>query len=579
MTIRTYRRRSKNDEGKQQFSLDVQTKGCDEFIDRMGFDAQVRVDHVDDGRAGDDFLTRAGLRQLIADAARGDIIVCRDQSRLGRDAIEVTLVVRDLVRDRGCRLFYYSSGQEVLFANAIDQATTFIQGTGHQMELEAIRSRTREALRSRVRERRIAGGACFGYTLERKTDGSGRRYTVAVVNEAEAEIVRRIFELYLEDLGIKAIAHRLNAEGVRAPSAGRRGSGSWAPGAVRTVLLNPRYRGVYVHGRIKKVRQGGATVRVKADPHEVLSIDVPEWRIVEDGVWFEAQERFNSRGPRAPVGRPPVRYALTGIAKCAHCGGAILSARTRVYGGGMERVKVYACSRHHQRGSAVCPVTVYQRMEDVEGALVDYVSRHVLTERVLDEVLAEIREQLTAQLPKRDADVATLERELQDMRVEQKRLAKAVALADDVPELVTELRQRSARIQHLEAQIVATKKTPAELTKLVKHIETTSRTKLADLRAALANESDRREAFLALFPGGLTFASARTPDGKRQVWRIAGDIDLGSLVDAAGSKRIATRTPANDCEKNDRTTGNSSMESGGSKRIATPTGFEPVLPA
>ena len=130
MTIRTYRRRSKNDEGKQQFSLDVQTKGCDELIARMDLADEPRVDYVDDGRAGDDFLTRTGLRQLLADAKRGDVIICRDQSRLGRDAIEVTLVIRDLVRDRGCRLFYYSTGQEVQFANAIDQATTFIQGTG-----------------------------------------------------------------------------------------------------------------------------------------------------------------------------------------------------------------------------------------------------------------------------------------------------------------------------------------------------------------------------------------------------------------------------------------------------------------
>lgn len=37
---------------------------------------------------------------------------------LGRDAIEVTLVVRDLVRDRGCRLYDYVTGQEVQFANA-----------------------------------------------------------------------------------------------------------------------------------------------------------------------------------------------------------------------------------------------------------------------------------------------------------------------------------------------------------------------------------------------------------------------------------------------------------------------------
>jgi hypothetical protein len=36
MTIRTYKRRSKNDEGKQQFSLDVQTRGCEDHIARMG---------------------------------------------------------------------------------------------------------------------------------------------------------------------------------------------------------------------------------------------------------------------------------------------------------------------------------------------------------------------------------------------------------------------------------------------------------------------------------------------------------------------------------------------------------------
>jgi len=62
MAIRTYRRRSKNDEGKQQFSLDVQAKGCDELIARMELSAQPRVYYVDDGRAGDDFPTRAGLR-------------------------------------------------------------------------------------------------------------------------------------------------------------------------------------------------------------------------------------------------------------------------------------------------------------------------------------------------------------------------------------------------------------------------------------------------------------------------------------------------------------------------------------
>lgn len=572
--IRTYRRRSKNDEGKQQFSLDVQTKGCDDFIARIGFGEQPRVDYVDDGRSGDDFLGRTGLRQLLADTQPGDVIVCRDQSRLGRDAIEVTLVIRDLVRDRGCRLFYYTTGQEVQFANAIDQATTFIAGTGHQMELEAIRSRVREALRARVREGRIAGGACFGYSLERRNDQSGRKYTMAVINEVEAEIVRRIFEMYLDDMGLKAIAHRLNAEGVRAPTAGRRGTGSWAPSAIRAMLLNPRYRGIYTHGRVKKVRQHGTTLRVKAQPNETISIEIPEWRIIDDDTWVAVQERFSSRGPRAAVGHPPARYSLTGIAKCAHCGGAVLATMARAPGGGAARVKTYACTWHHQRGNTVCPVTVYQPIEDVEATLVDYVSRHVLTERVVDEVLTEIREQIAAQMPKRDAGVSALESELSEVRQEQKRLARAVALADDVPELVTELRQRSTRIQHLEAQIVAVKKTPDELKKLVKQIEATARTKLADMRAALEDESDRREVFLALFPDGLKFAADRTPDGKRQVWRIRGDIDLGSLIDATGSKRITTRAAANDDDLVNERTGNSLEGVTGSKRVVTPTGHK-----
>ena len=94
------------------------------------------------------------------------------------------------------------------------------------MELEAIRSRTREALRSRVRDGRVAGGACFGYTLNRHKDASGRGYTLATVNEPEAEVVRRIYSMYRGNHGLKAIAKRLNSEGVPSPSAGRRGSGS-----------------------------------------------------------------------------------------------------------------------------------------------------------------------------------------------------------------------------------------------------------------------------------------------------------------------------------------------------------------
>ena len=76
-----------------------------------------------------------------------------------------------------------------------------------------------------------------------------------IISDHAVDHLEQLDDEYLAGRGLKQIAHRLNHEGVPAPSAGRRGSGAWVPGAVRTILLNVRYRGVYLHGRIKKLRQ------------------------------------------------------------------------------------------------------------------------------------------------------------------------------------------------------------------------------------------------------------------------------------------------------------------------------------
>ncbi len=533
MIIRTYLRRSKNDAGKQQFSLDVQREGTRKFVRQRLELADVEIaEYLDDGKAGDDFHSRVGMRRLFLEAQPGDIIVCRDQSRLGRDAIEVTLAIRDLVRDRGCRLYYYVTGQQVQFANAIDQATTFIQGTGHQMELEAVRSRTREALRSRVREGRIAGGRCYGYDLVRKSDPSGRGYTVAVVNEAQAAVVRRIYADYLAGRGLKAIARALNRESVPCPTVGKRGSGSWSPAGIRAMLRNSRYQGVYAHGRIKSLRRGGKTIRQKADPSEVITIDVPEWRIVDDETWFAVQEKFDKRAserkakaaagePVPKAKQPAAKYPLAGLAKCGVCGGAIGCAYAKRRG---ERIKAYACIRRQKRGGTVCTATTQQPMDEVEALLIDYLRTNVATKSVTNLVLAELENEVVRQMPVPDLDIEGLEAELKTTRTEQRRLAKAVALADDIPELVDELHQRSARIRHLEGQLIAAKRTPQEVAKVMARVKEAVRDKLGDLQSALTNREDLRALFRAMFPEGLTFTPewGRDQNGRRKIWRASG---------------------------------------------------------
>lgn len=167
-------------------------------------------------------------------------------------------------------------------------------------------------------------------------------------------------------------------------------------------------------------------------------------------------------------------------------------------------------------------------MVEVEAALIDHLQKHVLSDGVLEIVLGELRTELAAQMPKRTADVKALERELANVRTEQKRLAKAVALADDVAELASELKRRNDLIANLEAQVLAAKRTPDEVASLVTQIEAAARKRLRELRETLAERRDLRSVFLALFPDGLTFSPARTPDGARRVWQISGAANLGN---------------------------------------------------
>lgn len=528
--LRLYLRRSKADEGYQQFSLDVQREGSRLFaaeeLPRFGVDLawREREEYVDDDRAGDDFEGRTELRRLRREIRPGDIVLCRDQSRLGRDALEVTLAIRDMVQDGGARLFYYAERREVEFANAIDAAMTFIKGTGHQMELEAIRGRVREALRSRVRAGRIAGGRCYGYSLRREKDASGREFTTAVVNPAEADIVRRVFSEYASGEGLKRIASRLNAERVPSPAAGRRGTGSWSPSCISSMLRNHRYRGLYVHGRIQRSRKGGRRVSNKAPPKDVLTIEVPEWRIIEDSLWLAVHESISRRAPTTGnLHAPNARYPLTGLARCAQCGGSIGVMNTKV---GSQIVKAYGCSWHHTRGNTVCSTTVRQPANEVEEALLAYLFEH-LGPALEQRVFAEIRHQIEEQFSIGKIDVEKVRAELEVLRKEQRNLARAVAVGgDEFQEIIAEMRQRADRIRNLETDLATAERTPEMVRKVVSDAEQAVANKLSDLRSMLGSteEAERRELFRALFPEPLAFEQAEV--GRRRIWKIRGSARL-----------------------------------------------------
>ena len=78
--------------------------------------------------------------------------------------------------------------------------------------------KTHRGMQGRALQGLATGGRCFSYRSIRSADGSTR----LEVNEAEAEIVRRIFRLYAEGHSLKRIAHEFNQEGVVSPRSPRK---------------------------------------------------------------------------------------------------------------------------------------------------------------------------------------------------------------------------------------------------------------------------------------------------------------------------------------------------------------------
>jgi hypothetical protein len=333
----------------------------------------------------------------------------------------------------------------------------------------------------------------------------------------------------------KRIVADLNRRGVPSPSAGRRGTGSWAPTAVREILRRERYNGWYVHGVKDRVKKGGKRIARMAEPTQVLRIELPEWRIVDSEAWEAVQSARPKHAARTRALGRRSKHALAGIARCGHCGGGIVVRNTKT---ALGRVKGYTCGFHHQRGEAVCPVTVCQPVQEVDGALLDWV-RGILTETLVVDIVGSVRAELEHETAV-PTDMAALEAELARLRTEQQRLAAAIAKVPDADALLGELQKRVASIKRLEAELAAAERGPALQRQMLAKVEAMARRKLAALQEALGRDPEgTREVFADVFgPGDLLFSPVEWPNpGRkpRRLWRIEGSARFNLECDPTGN--------------------------------------------
>jgi DNA invertase Pin-like site-specific DNA recombinase len=330
MIAAIYARKStdQNGVGEEEKSVARQIEHAKAYAVRKGWTIDDAHVYSDDGISGAEFKKRPGFLKLLnalSPRPPFQVLVMSEESRLGREAIETGYVLKQIM-DAGVRVFFYLEDRERTLDTAMDKVVLSLTNFASEMEREKARQRTYDAMVRKAKALHVTGGKVYGYDnvdVPSPEDNGSRLRVVRQINEEQAAIVRRVFELYASGVGMVKIAHRLNQEGVKPP----RGRG-WAPSGIREMLHRELYRGVVVWNRSQKIVRAGTKKQRKRDESEWIRIEAPELRIVSDDLWQRVKATLDSRAATFPrgadrklMGRPRYKdessYLLVGFAKCS----------------------------------------------------------------------------------------------------------------------------------------------------------------------------------------------------------------------------------------------------------------------
>jgi DNA invertase Pin-like site-specific DNA recombinase len=335
-------------------------------------------------------------------------LVMSEESRLGREAIETAYALKQLVQ-AGVRVFFYLEDRERTLDSPTDKIMLSLTAFADELEREKARQRTYDAMVRKARAGHVTGGRVFGYDNVDVVGADGHRaHVLRRINEAEAAVVRRIFELYARGDGYTSIAKRLNAEQALSPKAQQGRPNGWASNSVREVLLRELYRGVIVWNKTRKRNQWGQVAPSDRPGSDWLRVPAPDLQILSDELWGSVQARLERTRARYPSTRgcpPPKKYLLSGLARCGQCGSSI-EARSRSHGG--RRVFFYGCAGYQRRGTSVCSNGLTVPMEVADQAVLRFIERAMLSPKVVAAALSEA----LARLAGGNGEAQRLEREI-----------------------------------------------------------------------------------------------------------------------------------------------------------------------
>ena len=448
-------------------SIEDQFRQCRKLISARSWQVAEGCEFSDFAQSGADD-TRVGYHAMkdAARAGRFDCLVVDDLSRLGRDTVESLLTYEELT-GHGVQIVGVADGIDTTSGNG--KVPYYFRAVMSELFLDELRSKMRRGLDGRVLRGYSAGGRVFGYLYTEVPDPSGendrfgrpKRAGVSIaIDPEQAEVVRRIFAMRVKGLGLKAIAHCLNEQGVPAPRHKRSitGAGSWCTGTIRDLSRNPKYIGDWTWGKTRWMRTRGTKKRRPvAQPRDRWTVCFrPELRVLDQPTWETVQALTHTEpkvlrmkngqlaGSRTNSG--PAKYLFSGLLKCAKCGGSMVVVSSGEYSS-------YACNNHWNRGTTVCDNNRRLPRRVVETDLLGAIQRKLLDERLIERLTAKVNARIASFTKSSPSDSRLLRDDAKRIETEIENLLAFVAGGDTSARVRSMLVEREGKLAAIRQEI------------------------------------------------------------------------------------------------------------------------------
>lgn len=352
-----YIRLSKEDlnRGKDDSNSVINQKALldDYYRQHMDEFESVQPPYVDDGYTGTD-TNRDSFQRLLSDiyAKKVNCVIVKDLSRLSRNYTDAGSLIENLFVQMNVRFISLAEGiDSYLNPDSISNLIVPITNVINDNFCYQTSKKIRQVFDMKRRNGKFIGGfAAYGYLKNPKDKNA------LIVDDEAAEIVKNIYEWFLDGMSKNAIVHNLNDRGILCPSEYKKSKGLnyqnpsgserplWSAKTVSDILKNRLYVGDMVQGR-QRVKSYKIHTQEQVPENEWYIVQNTHEPVIDRPVFEKVQELLKRDTRTAPQQKK--LYLFSGFLRCADCGKAM--SRSQVKG-----IVYYFCRTYKDQSKTAC---------------------------------------------------------------------------------------------------------------------------------------------------------------------------------------------------------------------------------